>query len=1250
LYARGVADGNPIKINGGYNDIMIEAWSAESAAPPVIKAKPVGGTYSLGAEAAPVSVSVDAVKDGGTLSYQWYVNETASNSGGTPVGGDSASYTPSTAAESTLYYYCVVSNNPGVGSSAKTKTSIATSAAAVTVIDDNAQTPIISPEGQPAANTAIAKGGTATLSVSARVTDGGTLSYQWYGGGAAISGATQASYTTPVMNADGVFYYYCVVTNTNNDAPGAKVVKIASSTAAVTVGVVADAQTPVITSQPSGVTIAPGRSATLYVNARVTDGGTLSYQWHGGGAVISGAVSSFYGTSALDTEGAYSYYCVITNTNNAALGAKTAAVTSSTATVTVTANPPPPALADAQTPVINSQPSGATISAGARASLSVSASVSDGGTLSYQWYNNTVASNAGGASIGGASSASYTTPALSAAGTYYYYCVIKNTNNAATGAKVATVGSVAAAVTVAAYQPPPPPPPPPPPADAQKPSIPSGGQPAANTFVATGGTATLTVSASVSDGGVLSYQWYSNGTASNAGGSAIASAVAASYTTPALTVDGEYYYYCVITNTNAGAAGAKTSVVTSALATVEVGAFVNAETPAIGAGGQPAASSSAAYGASVTLTVSASVSDGGSLSYQWYKNAANSSVGGTSLGTANGANTASYSTPTNLANGTHYYYCIVTNTNNTVNGSKTVTQASSVAEVIITVINAQTPTIATQPEDTEVPRNQALTLTVSASVSDGGTLTYQWYRNTANNTSGTIIYYATSDNYAVTTTSAGTTYYYVIVTNTLTNNGDGGTKTAAVTSDVAKVTVNPPVNVQTPTITTQPATPTSVSTLGSVTLSIVATSPDGGTLTYQWYRNTSSSTSSGTLITGETSDSYSPSVATAGTTYYYCIVSNTITDNGDGGVKSRNTTSSVARVNVIAPYLKWNAIPAGTGPGESAFETTSFIFDIGWGGPAGNEKFVAVGSSGKMAYSADGLSWTAILPGNHRGIAWGGPTGDKKFVAGTGSGILYSSDGVTWTEIPGGTGPGTSTFDTSNIWKIAWGGPSGDEKFVAVGNFGRMAYSPDGINWTAIPAGPGGSTFDNNSNIDGNGYIEGIAWGGPSGNEKFVAGGSRGMAYSSDGVTWTAISKPSNFGLKGITWGGPAGDEKFVAVGRDGMMAYSSDGINWTGISFGTGAGTSTFESSLGIYGIAWGGPAGNKKFIAGGGGGQMAYSADGVSWTKIPSGTGVGGSTFTLPLNEEINGIAWGGPVGNEKFVAVGYLGQMAWSTGELE
>ncbi|MCI8668677.1 MAG: LPXTG cell wall anchor domain-containing protein [Lachnospiraceae bacterium] len=89
---------------------------------------------------------------------------------------------------------------------------------------------------------------------------------------------------------------------------------------------------------------------------------------------------------------------------------------------------------DAETPNIIGQPQGTSYTVGDTATpLSVTASVNDGGDLSYQWYSNSENNTITGNPISGATSASYTPP-TTLAGTTYYYCVVTNTNNSATGA------------------------------------------------------------------------------------------------------------------------------------------------------------------------------------------------------------------------------------------------------------------------------------------------------------------------------------------------------------------------------------------------------------------------------------------------------------------------------------------------------------------------------------------------------------------------------------------------------------------------------------------------------------------------------------------------------------------------------------------------------------------------------------------------------------------------------------------------
>ena len=63
---------------------------------------------------------------------------------------------------------------------------------------------------------------------------------------------------------------------------------------------------------------------------------------------------------------------------------------------------------------------------------------------------------------------------------------------------------------------------------------------------------------------------------------------------------------------------------------------------------------------------------------------------------------------------------------------------------------------------------EASPLTVEATVTNGGTVTYQWYRNTVNsNGGGTPIEGATEATCVPELTEEGITYYYVVATNTL---------------------------------------------------------------------------------------------------------------------------------------------------------------------------------------------------------------------------------------------------------------------------------------------------------------------------------------------------------------------------------------------------------------------------------------------------------------------------------------------------
>ncbi|MGQ7890402.1 S-layer homology domain-containing protein [Paenibacillus sp. WC2504] len=538
------------------------------------------------------------------------------------------------------------------------------------------------------------------------------------------------------------------------------------------------------------------------------------------------------------------------------------------------------ALTNAATPGIDTQPTGAAVNEGdSSPTLSVAASVSDGGLLTYQWYSNTTNSTSGGTAISSATSPTYAAPTATV-GTIYYYVVVTNTNNSVSGTKTATATSSIAAVTVNALT------------NAATPGMDT--QPTGAAVNEGDSSPTLSVAASVSDGGLLTYQWYSNTTNSTSGGTAISSATSPTYAAPTAMV-GTTYYYVVVTNTNNSVSGTKTATATSSIAAVTVNALTNAATP--GMDTQPTGAAVNEGDSSPTLSVAASVSDGGLLTYQWYSNTTNSTSGGTAISSAT---SPTYAASTAMV-GTTYYYVVVTNTNNSVSGTKTATATSSIAAVTVNALtNAATPGMDTQPTGATVNEgDSSLSLSVAASVSDGGLLSYQWYSNTTNSTSGgTAISSATSPTYAASTATVGTTYYYVVVTNT--NSSVSGTKTATATSSVAAITVNALTNAATPGMDTQPTGAAVNEGDSSPTLSVAASVSDGGLLSYQWYSNTTNSTSGGTAISSATSPIYAAPTATPGTTYYYVVVTNT--NSSVSGTKTSTVTSNIVAVTVsIAP-------------------------------------------------------------------------------------------------------------------------------------------------------------------------------------------------------------------------------------------------------------------------------------------------------------------------------------------------------------
>ena len=437
--------------------------------------------------------------------------------------------------------------------------------------------------------------------ISVTATGAGTLTYQWYqnttastSGGTPVSGATSSSYTPSAASA-GTLYYYCIVTGT-----------CTSATSSISGAFIVNPATAISGQSTSTQTVCIN-SAFSPISVTATGTGTLTYQWYSntsaantGGTLITGATSSSY-TPLSTAAGTLYYYCIV----HSNCGSN---VTSSVSGAFIT-NP---------ATAISSQSTATQTQCVTGTFTSISVTATGTGTLTYQWYSNAAASNSGGTLISGATGNSYI-PSAGTVSTLYYYCIVHSNCGADVSSPVSGAFIVNPATSV------------------------SSQSTSTQTTCINGAFTAITVTASGT--GPFTYQWYSNTTAANSAGTTLGAtngAQTSSYTPQALAA-GTLYYYCVVTGTCASA----TSLVS--------GAFI--VNPATAIPGQ----STAAQTTCLTVPfnpITVTATGTGTLTYQWYSSATASNTGGTSLGSANGANTSSYTPQATIA-GTLYYYCVV---------------------------------------------------------------------------------------------------------------------------------------------------------------------------------------------------------------------------------------------------------------------------------------------------------------------------------------------------------------------------------------------------------------------------------------------------------------------------------------------------------------------------------------------------------------------------------------------------------------
>jgi len=586
---------------------------------------------------------------------------------------------------------------------------------------------------------------------------------------------------------------------------------------------------------PTFITNLTAGSETVCQNTTATTlsvaASNVTYQWYqnttnsnSGGTAISGATTNSY-TPPTGTVGTTYYYVLITNSSGCSVASNVRSVTVNSA------------------PVITAQPNTTTqnLCAGSTATtLSVTAT----GATSYQWFTSTSATGTGTA-IANATTASYT-PDTSTIGTNFYYVVVSNGS--------CSVSSNRTQVTVNPLP----------------------------TFTTNQTAGTQTVCQNTKPGMLfveannVTYQWYTNTTNSNTGGTPISGATSNVYDPPSSNTIGTTYYYAVITDISTGCSAASV-----------VRAITVQGAPQITTQPDSTPQSVCVNGTLTQLSVTAS----NAVSYQWFYSDA--AIGG-SVTTVSGATSSTYTPPTTAAFATRYYFVTVTGTCGT---------ATSTPRTPITIYAYPT-SVSVSPATQNVAQNATPT-NLTATATDA--TSYQWYSNTTNsNTGGTLIPGATSVTYTPSTGAVGTTYYYVIASNS---------SSCSTPSATAQVTVQPCIAGSiAPSVKSAVSNNCPATTVNLNTQAHTGAVPSGATLL--WFTN---NTHTGTAYP-------SPTAATSGTYYafYNDSADNCYSPASVAVTVTINPCNACTAPDPVSVDLNsWFKVPAGPSGSVTQWHTSS---------------------------------------------------------------------------------------------------------------------------------------------------------------------------------------------------------------------------------------------------------------------------------------------------------------------------------------
>ncbi|MDP4093856.1 MAG: hypothetical protein Q8920_10890 [Bacillota bacterium] len=305
----------------------------------------------------------------------------------------------------------------------------------------------------------------------------------------------------------------------------------------------------------------------------------------------------------------------------------------------------------------------------------------------------------------------------------------------------------------------------------------------------------------------------------------------------------------------------------------------------------------------------------------------------------------------------------------------------------------------------------------------------------------------------------------------------------------------------------------------------------------------------------------------------------------------KDSTNQVSKKVIPNNTFSSNKVPSKD---NSVIQLKSDIEDLSYE----NNKFISVGSLGKLLTSIDGINWHEMIQGSPwtiNSIAWGA----KRYVGVGDQGItLTSENGTDWAFTDTGTG--------NDLRDVIWDG----HQFVACGN-GFVFKSEKGIGWTKVELPK--VSLDNGSGEDKTYDASVIFY---DGKQYIVTGGGNFILTSPDLKKW-AVRIPDSMGTGSfcdLAWNG----KQYVGVGDHLALVTSSDGQNWD-----INGSIDKIESvddyyTLCLNSVAWG----KDKFVAVGQRGLIITSDDGIKWTIVPSIT-----------RKYLNKVVWDG----KKFIAAG-------------